>query len=927
MSNDRPDPDELLARVAAEEARAKRGKLRIYFGYAAGVGKTYAMLEAAQRERAQGVDIVVGYVEPHGRNETEALLAGLEAIPSKSVPYRGVLLREFDLDAALARRPQIILVDELAHTNVDGSRHAKRWQDIEELLDAGIDVWTTLNVQHVESLNDVIAQITGVVVRETLPDAVLEKADSIELIDLTPEELLERLQEGKVYIEQQAQRALQNFFQRQNLTALRELSLRQTADRLRRDVDAAREALRRTQPWATNERLLVCVGPSPTTTRLIRAAKRMAAAFGAEWIATAVEPSGRAASPDATARIAQHLRLAEQLGATTHILSGTRVAETVLEFSRARNVTKIIIGKTAQPWWRRAVFGSVVDDLLKHSGPIDVYVIQGEAEHETTTRVARAGQPAGRKRYFAAASVVTVCAAASHLAGMLRLSETNQVMLFLLGVAWTAYRYGRGPGVFSAIASVLVFDLFFVPPLNTFAVSDVEYLVTFGVMLVIGLTISTLTVRLSEQLAVAKRQEFRTASLFQLTKQLSAVQGTDFLTQIAGRRLSEVFEGEAMICTLRDGELTLRYGEKTSINENPQNALVARWVAEHEQMAGMGTDTLPSATAFFVPLTGSQQTVGAVGVRSADESRMLDPEQRRLLTTCASLIALSVERDWSVVEAQESRLKAEAEKLRSTLLSSVSHDLRTPLAVIAGASTSLLEGDRSMGQETRRELLDTLVDESRRLSRLVENLLHMTRLESGVKQVNKEWHVFEDVVGSAVRESYRLDCRRLETDIPADLPLVPLDPVLIEQVLINLFDNAAKYSPPGKPVRLIAGVRDGNILVEISDQGPGLQPGEERRIFDRFFRSAAAEERHRGTGLGLAICRAIIEAHGGRIWARNRNGAPGAVFSFTLPLDHPPHLPSTSNQLPVLTDQQRPQAEQSSLQSQTPAETNTDGED
>jgi two-component system sensor histidine kinase KdpD len=890
--DDRPNPDELLARVNAEEARDKRGKLRIYFGYAAGVGKTYAMLETAQRERALGIDIVVGYVESHGRSETEALLAGLYVIPPKSILYRGVSLREFDLDAALARHPKIILVDELAHTNVEGSRHSKRWQDVEELLDAGINVWTTLNVQHVESLNDVIAQITGVVVRETLPDAVLERADEIELIDLTPEELLERLAEGKVYIPQQAQRALQNFFQRQNLTALRELSLRQAADRLRRDVDAARDALRRTQPWATSERLLVCAGPSPTTARLIRTAKRMAAAFGAEWMAAVVETPGRATSPQAQARIAHHLRLAEQLGATTHVLSGTHVAETVLEFARARNVTKIIIGKSAQPRWKRLVAGTVVDDLLTHSGAIDVYVIQGEREGEGPPRAPPPARQIGWRRYVAAACVVAISAGIAAVGRVLHAAEANVVMLFLLGVGFSAYRYGRRPGIFAAVASVLVFDYFFVPPFYTFAVADVQYVVTFAVMLAIGLTISTLTVRLAEQLAVSKRQEHRTASLFQLTRQLSAVQGTDFLAMIAGQRLAEIFEGEAVVYTLRDGQLALRHGEKTSIAANPQNELVARWVAEHEQLAGVGTDTLPSATALFLPLVGSQQTVGAVGVRSADETRMLDPEQRRLLTTCASLIALSIERDWSLVEAHEARLKAETEKLRSTLLSSVSHDLRTPLAVIAGASSSLVQDGGSMSADTRRELLATIVEESQRLSRLVENLLNMTRLESGVQRVQKDWHVFEDIVGSAVREvSRHIGDRPIETQIPADLPLVPIDAVLIEQVLINLLDNAAKYSSPGTPIAIAARSEPDRLIVEVTDQGPGLQPGEEQRIFEKFFRSAAAEHRQRGAGLGLAICRAIVEAHGGRIWAQNRTDKPGAIFRFSLPIgDQPPEV-------------------------------------
>jgi two-component system sensor histidine kinase KdpD len=883
-SDDRPDPDQLLERVRAAEAHANRGKLRIFLGYAAGVGKTYAMLRAAHHEKDEGREVVVGYVEPHGRKQTEALLEGLEQLPHKLIPYRGVTLREFDLDAALARKPQLLLVDELAHTNAEGLRHAKRWQDVEELLEAGIDVYTTLNVQHVESLNDVIAQITGVVVQETLPDAVLEKADDFELIDITPEELLERLRAGNVYVPEQAERALRHFFQPQNLTALRELSLRQAANRLRRDVDAARESLRRTQPWATNERILVCIGPSPTTARLIRSAKRMAAAFGAEWMAVAVEVAGKTSSPDAKARIARHLRMAEQLGASTHTLSGTSIAGTLLDFARARNVSKIIIGKTAQPFWKRALIGTVVDELLEQSGAIDVYVILGEPEDRPAVHVPSAPQKIDWNRYLLASGIVGLCAAAAAVGQYLRSSEANVVMLFLLGVVWVAYRYGRGPAVWAAVASVMFFDFLFVPPHYTFAISDVQYTITFTVMLVIGITISALTARLSEQLAVSKRQEFRTASLFQLTKQLSEVQGTDFLATIAGLRLQEIFEGEAVLYTLSEGKLECRYGEKSSIAANANNAVVAQWVAEHEQMAGFGTDTLPSATALFLPLVGSQRTVGAIGVRCAEENRLLDPEQRRLLATCASLIALSIERDWSLVEAQETRVKMEAEELRSSLLSSVSHDLRTPLAAIAGASSDLLRQEPS--DSPRRERLEMIVQESHRMNRLIENLLNMTRLESGASKPNRQWHVLEEIVGSAMRRLGReLSLHQVQIALAPSLPLVNLDDLLFEQVLVNLLENAARYTPPGSEIGLVAEQRGKKLVLRIRDNGPGIPSGSERSIFEKFVRAhSGVADGARGSGLGLAICKAIVQAHGGSIAVENRTSG-GAEFTVTIPSD------------------------------------------
>lgn len=895
MTDDRPNPDELLARVQAEETRERRGRLKVFFGYAAGVGKTFAMLEAAHREKAQGVEVVVGYVEPHGRAETEALLEGLEALPFQQVPYRGVMLREFDLDAALARHPQLLLVDELAHTNAEGCRHSKRWQDVEELLDAGIDVYTTLNVQHVESLNDVIAKITGVIVHETLPDAVLERADEIELIDLTPEELIERLEAGKVYLAPQAARALQSFFQKSNLVALREMSLRQAANRLRRDVDAARQDKAATSPWATNERLLVCIGPSPTTARLLRTAKRMSAAFECEWLAVAVS-SGQsvAASHVAREQIARHLGLAERLGAETHTLVGTNVAETVLEFARSRNVTKIVVGKTAQPWWKRLLAGGVVDQLLERSGDIDVYVIRGGEEDETVPRPPRVeGAPPTRfawPDYVKTAAVVGTCGVAGWICDLLNLAEANIVMMFLLGVVLVAARFGRGPAIAAAVASVLVFDFCFVPPYFSFAVSDAQYLLTFLVMLVIGLLISTLTVRIQQQLRLSQQQERRTAALFRLTQQLSELVGSEFLLRTAGLRLSELFAGEVVLF-LRDsaGAMELRYGETTSIAAQPVNAVVAQWVTDHSQLAGSGTDTLPNATALFMPLVGSQQTVGAVGVKPADTDRFLDPEQRRLLETCASLIALAIERDQSVLEAQQAQVQVQTEQLRNSLLSSVSHDLRTPLAAIYGSAASLLERGDGLPESSRRELLHSIAEEAQRLSRLVDNLLEMTRLESGALTLNRQWNVLEEIVGSALNRVRRvLGDRVVQTQIASDFPLVKLDGVLFEQVLINLLENAARYTPAGSRIEISATAAPRQVEICVADNGPGLPVGQETQVFQKFFRGhSSAPDSRRGVGLGLAICQGIVQAHGGSLRAQNRPQG-GAEFVITLPLDEPP---------------------------------------
>jgi two-component system sensor histidine kinase KdpD len=883
-SGDRPDPDLLLARVQHEEHRSRRGKLRIFFGYAAGVGKTYTMLQAAQRERREGVDVVVGYVEPHGRPETESLLNGLEALPTLAVPYRGVELQEFNLDAALNRPPHLLLVDELAHTNAEGLRHAKRWQDVAELLDAGINVWTTLNVQHIESINDVIAQITGVVVRETLPDAVLEQADEIELIDVTPDELVERLTAGKVYQPIQAERALSSFFQKGNLVALRELSLRQAATRLQRDVEAARHERAADAPWLTGERLLVCVGPSPSSARILRSAKRLATSLRAEWLAVAVHTGGGSFLAGKDDLTGQHLRLAEALGAETHTLVGPNVSAALLDFARERNVSKIVVGKTAQAWWKRRFMGTVVDQLLKSAGDIDVYVVSGDADEPAPSSQRTKAIQTPWPHYGFAAAVVAGCGFLGWAAHAAQLAEANIVMLFLAGVAFVAIRWGRGPAIAAALASVLVFDYCFVPPYFTFAVSDSEYVITFLVMLGIGLLISSLASRQRRQLHASQNQERRTGQLFRMTRQLSELSGTEFLVGAAGRLLGEIFNAE-IVFYLRDARnsLLLRFGEATTIANEPINRDVAQWVADNGKEAGAGTDTLPGATALFVPMVGSRRTVGVIGVRTDDLGRFLDPEQHRLLATCASLIALSLERDESVLAAHQAQLDAETEKLRSSLLSAVSHDIRTPLAGIAGASSTLATAHDALDPTTRTEMLQTISEESERLTRLVENLLQMTRLSSGKVTINRQWHPIDEVIGSTLtRLERQLGKRAVETRVEGDVAMINVDAILVEQLLVNLVENAAKYSPADSPIEVTArGVRDG-VEIEVADRGRGFTGGDEQRVFDLFYRGNDVKSDRWGTGIGLAICRAIAEAHGGRIDARNRPGG-GALIRVAVP--------------------------------------------
>jgi two-component system sensor histidine kinase KdpD len=883
----RPDPDELLARVKEAETRQGRGKLKIFFGAAAGVGKTYAMLEAAREQRAQGVDVVVGWVETHGRADTEALVGDLEILPRRPMEYRGTTLREFDLDAALVRRPALMLVDELAHTNAPGSRHAKRWQDVVELLDAGINVYTAMNVQHVESLNDVVAKITGVVVRETVPDSIFEHTNEVELIDLPPDDLLHRLRDGKIYIPDQAREAIENFFRKGNLIALRELALRVTAQH----VDAEMRHYMRDhaihQTWPVRERLLVCIGPSPSSIRLVRAAKRMAEGLGAEWIVAYVETTQTRLPQDARDRVAQTMRLAEQLGAETHTLTGARMSDEILAFARARNVSKIVVGKPERPLWKRIAMGSIVDTLVQGSGEIDVYVISGDRDDSRPVPPRPWRQQTDWAPYGRALAAVAISTAIAWVM-FPYFALSNLIMVYLLGVIIVATRYGRGPSLLASLLSVAAFDFFFVPPYFTFAVSDTQYLVTFAVMLVVALVISSLAVRIRAQAESARERERRMAALYAMSRELAGARGVRELLEVAVRHISEVFRTRVVVLLPQpDGQLAPDEGAAAQFPMDASELAVGQWVHAHGQVAGQGTDTLPGASGLYLPLTGSRGTVGVLGLRPEDPRPLQAPEQLHQLEIFASQTALAIERAQLAEDAERAQVRAETERLRNSLLSSVSHDLRTPLASITGAASTLLENDERLDADTRRDLLETLHEEADRLNRLVQNLLEMTRLESGALQLHTEWHSVEEVVGAALgRFGKALMRRAVTTRVPPELPLVPMDDVLIEQVLINLIDNVLKYTPAESPIEVTAEDTGGAVLIEVADRGPGLPPGEERQIFEKFHRAEAAPT-VRGAGLGLAICRGIVQAHGGRIWAENRPGG-GVTVRFTLPVKEAP---------------------------------------
>ncbi len=897
----RPDPDALLAQVKHEESRARRGKLRIFFGAAPGVGKSYAMLEAAQELKADGVDVVVGYVELHGRPDTEALLDGLEILPPLRLEHRGIALAEFDLDACLARAPAVVVVDELAHTNHPGARHAKRWMDVEELLDAGIDVYTTVNVQHIESLNDVVAQITGVQVRETVADKVFDSADEVELVDLPPDELLERLQEGKVYVDEKVRQSLTSFFRKGNLIALRQLALRATADR----VDAAMREYRQShairETWAAGDRILVCVGPDPLSERLVRATRRMAGALHATWIAVYVETPGLLKLPiEARNRVLQTLKLAASLGAETENLSGESVAIELIAFARQRNVSKIVVGKPSRPRWRDRLRPSLVDEIARNSGDIDVYVISGEPGAETPA-APRLPQPSSKWPAYAKAFgvIVVVTIFCSLLFKHIELS--NLVMLYLLGIVLVAARVGRGPSIFAAVLGVSAFDFLFVPPLYSFAVSDAQYLITFAVMIATGLIISTLAARGKHQASVARQRERRTSELYALSRELGKNRDITELGEILCRHVVEAIDGQAAVL-LPDADGHLLDPTHFCARGQPTKSLVrypvpgnelgiAQWAYDHRQNSGHGTDTLASADAIYLPLNALRNRIGVLGLRPKDPRQLSIPEQMHLLESFVNQAAIAMERVQLANAAQSADTQIASEQLRSTLLASISHDFRTPLASIIGATSTLLDdASTNLDAERRRDLLRSTLDEAQRLHRLVGNLLDLTRLTSGPVQMRREWIAIDELIGAVLnRLRDQLKDRDVTLQIPDDLPLVRCDEVMIEQVLFNLIENAQKHTPARSPIRITVKAWPAVIEVTVADRGPGLPPGEEQRVFEKFHRGLR-EAAQSGFGLGLSICKTIIEAHGGQISARNVPEG-GAEFRFSLPLEIGPTAP------------------------------------
>ncbi len=895
----RPDPDALLA----EAKRAARGRLKIFLGAAPGVGKTYAMLESAHERRRESIDVAVGVVETHGRPETERLIDGLERIPLRPIDYRGKTFQEMDLDGIIARRPKLVLVDELAHTNIPGSSHLKRFQDVEDILAVGIDVYSTLNIQHIESLNDIVERITGVQVRETVPDSVVAGADEIELIDLPPQDLIARMAEGKVYVPEQARRAAHNFFTPGNLTALRELALRHAAERVDTQMVNYMRAHAISGPWPTRERVIVCIGDSVAGARLVRATKRIAERRQVPWIAVYVETARHASLPEAEKdHIAQAMRLAAQLGGETVVLQGEDVATELVAYAREHNCTQLVVGRPRRAGWRRLVQGpSVTDRIVAKTSQFDVLLLSGEeGETEAPELVTK---PPPTKIEWLGYALATLCIAAATGAAYLidlGLPLANISVVFLLAVLLIAMWLGRGPAVFASVLSFLSYDYLFTLPRFTFSLSNTQNLITLAFFLAAAVIVSNLASRVRRQVDAAKTNARRTMNLYDFSRKIAVAPGRDEVLWAVVHHVAATIRGKSLVLLpTSEGLLEIAAGYPPEDKLEERETAAASWTWSSGKPSGRGSTTLPASEWLFLPLKTVRGPVGVMGVQIEGKD-VLSPEESRLVETLADQAAVAIERTTLVADVEAARLASETERLRSALLSSLSHDLRTPLVSILGAATSLLNYHDSLSDENRRDLAETIRDEAERLNRFVQNLLDMTKLGSGALRPNVDWADLRDIVGRAVERAERLlQDRQVKIDIDADLPLLQVDPVLMEQVFFNLLDNACKYSKPGTTVTVWARRRPKEALIEVCDQGVGIPEADRQRVFDMFYRVKASDAQTAGTGLGLAIARGVVEAHGGTVKAEAGLHGTGTCIIIHLPLSEA--LPAPPAAEPVET--------------------------
>jgi two-component system sensor histidine kinase KdpD len=890
MPESRPDPDQLLARIQSQEVQSGRGKLKIFFGANAGVGKTYAMLSAAH-EQSKSKRVIAGVVETHGRKDTIAMLDGIEVLPLKEIDYKGKKLKEFDLDQALIEKPDLILMDELAHSNAAGSRHPKRWQDVEELLAAGIDVYSTINVQHIETLNDIVGGITGVRVWETVPDHIFDSADEVVLVDLPPDELLQRLKDGKVYLPQQAERATQNFFRKGNLIALRELALRRSADRLDGEIIKYRKDNSVSNVWKTRESILACIGPGDEAENVIRSAARVAAQLQIPWHAIYVEtPKLQNLSQKSRERILKTISMAEEMGAKAVTVGGNDAVESIINYAREHNLSRVIVGTGAlSGWqiWRRAFSESI----SRQAPDLDVLKI---AQGTNATSITRDSFDIEslvwqlKAPWQSYALSLLICGIAGVVATPLNtiVELPNIAMLFLLAVVLVSVKFGLGPSLMASVVNVLVFDFFFVPPRFSFAVTDVQYLFTFAVMLVVGLITAKLTTGLTYQAKVANRREQRVKSLYEMSRDLSGALMPEQVAEISQHFVEIEFKAKStLLLADDDNQLSqIAIDKKANIQADLS---IAQWAFDNSKEAGNGTDSLPGAPLLYIPLRAPMRTRGILVIDAPSSTRLKSPEQRRLLDTFARLLAISLERIHYVSVAQSSTVQIESERLRNSLLSAISHDLRTPLTALVGLTDALEMLDTPLTSE-QKEIAVLLREKALKMSSQVSNLLDMARLQSGAVQLNKQWFLMEEAIGAAIKAvESASEGRHVTVTLPPDLPLLNFDAVLIERVFINLLENAYKYTPKNSSVSIGASVASPqSVEIWVQDNGPGLPRGKEEDIFRKFERGNK-EGAISGVGLGLTICRAIIEAHGGKMTGKTMDGG-GARFTFSLPRGNPP---------------------------------------
>ena len=887
---ERPSPEALLEAARREERRV--GKLRIFVGAAPGVGKTYEMLQQAQARKKDGYDIVVGIVETHGRKETEALLTGLEIVPRRQVHYKGQALTEMDVDAIITRHPQIVLVDELAHTNVEGSRHPKRYLDIEELMSHGIDVYTTVNIQHIESLNDVVAQITHVRVRETVPDAVFDRADAIELVDLTPDDLIERLKEGKVYVPKQAERALQHFFSPANLTALRELALRRTAERVDEQLLTEMQAHAIQGPWAAGERIVVCVSEDPRCAGLVRYAKRLADRLHGPWTALYIE--GRRAvqlSEEERDRVADTLRLAETLGGEPVTLpAGSHgIADDVIGYAHAHNVTQIIIGKSTRPRWFEMLHGSVVHDLVRRSGSISVHVIAGDMLPGTsipkrTLRTADEKKAFEVGPYLFATLAVALALGVAELVNYL-IGVENTDLVFLTAIVGIAVRFGLLPSLFASVVSAFCYNFFFLPPIYTLTIADPHNIAAFALFTIVAVVVSHVAARGRLQAVTAQTRVRSVESLYSFSRKLAGAGTLDDVLWATAFQTAMMLSVRVVLLLPESGVLKIKSGNPPEDMLDDGDVAAAKWSFENNRVAGRGSDTLPGAKWLFLPMRTGRGAIGVIGIDSEKPGPWLTPDQRRLLDALSDQGALAIERVQLVEDMERVQRTAETERLRAALLTSISHDLKTPLASVIGSAGTLRDLGNKLTDDEKLELLSTVIEESERLNRFIANLLDMTRLESGAVTPKLALHDLSEIIGSTLQRANKiLRNHSVRLDLASELPMVSLDAVLFEQVLFNLLDNASKYAAPNTTVSIRTWRDQNSVILQVIDEGEGIAQAELEHIFDKFYRVQKTDQVRPGTGLGLAISRGFVEAMKGTIVAANRPDRRGAMFTITLPI-------------------------------------------